>query len=61
MIRQMDVSSDANALNTEMESEEMSQPDQMNAPTPESPAAAEDTPGDPVEPQSKTNSPDDPN
>jgi hypothetical protein len=49
----MDVSSDANALNTERESEELSQPDQMNATTTESPAAAEDTPGDPVEPQSR--------
>jgi penicillin-binding protein 1B len=50
---EMNDSFDANALNTEMESEEMSQPDQMNGPTPESPAAAEETPGDPVEPQSK--------
>jgi membrane carboxypeptidase/penicillin-binding protein len=46
----MDISSDTDALNTEQESEEISQPDQMNR---ESPAAAEDTPDDPVEPQSK--------
>jgi len=46
----MDLSSDANALNTELESAELSQPDQMNR---ESPAVVEDTPDDPVEPQSK--------
>jgi len=49
----MDVSSDADALNTEIESEEISQPDQTNAPTQESPTATEDTAGDRLEPQSK--------
>jgi hypothetical protein len=47
---EMDVSSDTDALNTELESEETSQSDQMNR---ESPAAVEDPPADPVEPQSK--------
>jgi hypothetical protein len=48
---EMDVSSEANALNTEMESEEVSQADQLNVTTQESTAAAEETARDPVEPQ----------